>query len=366
MTRHEIQAPSGAPGKGLRHARLGVLAMAVVAALAGGAAATAQSPSAPGAAASAGATTTLIDDTGTSVTIPSDPQRVISLSPANTETVFALGAGDRLVGGTDFDDYPPEAAALPDVASYTGVLMEQVVALDPDLVLAGGNGFTPDADIARMRELGYPVVVVYAETVDGVLADLQLIGEALGGGAETTATTVTAGMASSIKDITGAAAATGDTPRTFYELGDDPELYAPAPDSFIADLVALAGGDAVTTSDPAVFSIPVEQLIVADPEVIVLGDAAYGVCPWTVAARPGWAGITAVKDGAIRPVNDTIITRPGPRLADGLASLTRAIHPELADELADFPADPPMCVPTSGASPAVGASPMGASPSGAP
>ena len=107
----------------------------------------------------------------------------------------------------------------------------------------------------------------------------------------------------------------------------------------------LAGGDAVTTSDPAVFSIPVEQLIVADPEVIVLGDAAYGVCPSTVAARPGWAGITAVKDGAIRPVNDTIVTRPGPRLADGLASLTRAIHPELADELAGFPADPPMCVP---------------------
>ena len=192
MTRHEIQAPSGVPGKGLRHARLAVLAMAVVAALAGGAAATAQSPSAPGAAASTGATTTLVDDTGTSVTIPSDPQRVISLTPANTETVFALGAGDRLVGGTDFDDYPPEAAALPDVASYTGVLMEQVVALDPDLVLAGGNGFTPDADIARMRELGYPVVVVYAETVDGVLADIQLIGAALGGGADATATTVTA------------------------------------------------------------------------------------------------------------------------------------------------------------------------------
>jgi hypothetical protein len=146
---------------------------------------------------------------------------------------------------------------------------------------------------------------------------------------------VTAELASSIKDITSAAAATGDTPRTFYELGDDPELYGPAPDSFIADLVTLAGGDAITTSDPAVFSIPVEQLIVADPEVIVLGDAAYGVCPSTVAARPGWAGITAVKDGAVRPVNDTIITRPGPRLADGLASLTRAIHPELADELAD-------------------------------
>ncbi len=366
MTRHQIQAPSGASGKGLRRARLVALTLAVAASLAGGAVATAQSPSVAATAPSV-ATTVLIDDTGTRVTVPSDPQRVISLSPGNTETVFALGAGDRLVGGTDFDDYPPEAAALPDVASYTGVLMEQVVALDPDLVLAGGNGLTPDADIARMRELGYPVVVVYAETVDGVLADIRLIGEALGGGATIAAANLTDSMASSVDRISSAAAATGETPRTFYELGDDPEIYGPAPDSFIADLVTLAGGDAITTSDPAVFSIPVEQLIVADPEVIVLGDAAYGVCPSTVAARPGWADISAVVDGAIRPVNDTIITRPGPRLADGLASLARAIHPELADALADFPTDPPMCVPTSGASPDVGASPdTGPSPSGAP
>lgn len=362
MTPHLSQAPPGASGTGLCHARLVVLAMAVAATVAGGGGgfATAQSPSVPGPASSPGATTTLTDDTGTSVTIPAVPQRVISLSPANTETVFALGAGDRLVGGTDFDDYPAQAAALPDVASYTGVLMEQVVALDPDLVLAGGNGLTPDADIARMRELGYPVVVVYAETVDRVLADIRLIGDALGDGADVTAENLTDGMASSIARISAAAAATGRTPRTFYELGDDPELYGPAPDSFIADLVTLAGGDAITTSDPAVFSIPMEQLIVADPEVIVLGDAAYGVCPAVVAARPGWAGITAVVDGAIRPVDDSIITRPGPRLADGLASLTLAIHPELADELAGFPADPPMCVSSAaGASPQASASASG-------
>ena len=83
---------------------------------------------------------TLTDDEGTSVALSSEPQRIVSLSPANTETVFALGAGDRLVGGTDYDDYPPAAAALPHVATYQGVLLEQLVTLHPDLVLALGNG----------------------------------------------------------------------------------------------------------------------------------------------------------------------------------------------------------------------------------
>ena len=120
-------------------------------------------PGAPGAGAPA-FPVTLVDDEGTEVTLEAEPQRIISLSPANTEIVFALGAGDRLVGGTDYDDYPAEAAALPDVATFQGVVMEQVVELEPDLVLAAGNAFTPPDDIARMRELGYPVLVVYAPT----------------------------------------------------------------------------------------------------------------------------------------------------------------------------------------------------------
>jgi iron complex transport system substrate-binding protein len=282
---------------------------------------------------------TVIDDEGTEVTIEAYPERIISLSPANTETVFALGAGDRLVGGTDFDDFPPEAAALTDVATFTGVIMEQVVALEPDLVLAAGNFFTPPDDIATMRELGYPVVVLYAPDVESVLADIELIGTAIGTPAEAVA--MTADIAAQLADISEQAAATGSTPRTFYELGAEPEIYAPAPDSFLADMIVRAGGEPITTGDPARWSIPLEELVVADPEVIVLGDANYGTCPDEVLARPGWEGMTAVLGGDVRPVDDVPVTRPGPRLAQGLASLARAIHPQLV--LADLPADPPMC-----------------------
>ncbi len=342
MTRvPSIETPSASRSGSLRLRRIFVAAgLALVVALpgAGGAA---QSPGADPAA----WPRTLTDDEGTQVTLPALPERIVSLSPANTEIVFALGAGDRLLGGTDFDDFPPgEVDRLAHVATYNGVLMEQVVALEPDLVLAAGNYLTPPADIARMRELGYPVVVVYADTVDAVLADIELIGDAVGEG--DAARDLTAAMRADIDQITAAVAQTDDRPRVFYQIGSEPEIYGPAPGSFIADMVVLAGGDPILTSDPAVFSIPVEQLVAADPEVIVVGDANYGVCPESVMVRPGWDVMTAVRNGDVRAVDDIVITRPGPRLAQGLANLARAIHLDL--DLGSIPVSPAPC-PASGA-----------------
>jgi iron complex transport system substrate-binding protein len=299
---------------------------------------------------------TVTDDEGTRLTLEARPERILSLSPANTEIVYTLGEGDRVVGGSAFDDYPPEAAALPDVVTFdTGVNMEQVVALDPDLVLAAGNNFTPPADIERMRELGFPVMVVYAEAVDEVLADIQLVGDAIGDGAD--AATLVDAMRDDLEAVEAAVATTAERPRTFYQIGSVPEIFGPAPDSFIADMVELAGGDPITTSDAAVFSIPVEQLVAADPEVIVVGDALYGVCPDAVMARPGWETMTAVVKGDVRPVNDIVVTRPGPRLAEGLASLALAIHPEL--DLGSIEVDPPPCAEAASpaSSPATGEAP---------
>jgi iron complex transport system substrate-binding protein len=241
--------------------------------------------------------------------------------------MFALGAGDRLVGRTDYDDYPPEASQVPAVATFQGVEMEKVVKIAPDLVLAGGNGFTPTADIKRMRELGFPVLVLYASNVEGVLADIRLVGQAVG--EPTAASSITTSMQDEIDQVTQAVS-TLPKPKVFYEIGNDPELYGPAPNSFVADMVTLAGADPITTTDPAVFSIPLERLVSLNPDVIVLGDAAYGVCPDQVARRAGWSSMAAVKNGQIRPVDDTIVTRPGPRLGDGLIALALAIHPDAA------------------------------------
>ena len=270
---------------------------------------------------------TLIDDEGTAVSLAAEPQRIVSLSPANTETVFALGAGARLVGGTDADDYPPEAGALPDVATFQGVLMEQLVTLHPDLVLALGNGAKTPPDVVKIRDMGVPVIVLYAADVPGVVHDIELIGDAVGEGAA--ARTMTALMQARI-DAISLATATLVHPRTFYELGADPEIYGPADDSFLADMVRRAGGDPITTGSKTDYAISLERLVTADPQVIVLATGpGYGDTAAQIAARPGWGVMTAVKTGALRPVDDVTVTRPGPRLAEGLAALALAIHPDL-------------------------------------
>jgi iron complex transport system substrate-binding protein len=278
---------------------------------------------------------TLTDDEGTTVVIPAEPQKIVSLTPATTEILFALGAGDRIVATDDGSDYPAEAVALPDVATFSSVDTEKVVAAGADLVIAGGLGFTPADAIARLRSLGIPVVVVYAPSVDGVLNDIELLGSAVG--ASEKASEITDGMRADMKLTTDAATAeatkAGSKARVYYEIGYTDatgEIFAPADKSFLAEMVTLAGADPITTGDPNTYEIPLEKLIEKDPQVIILGvNPFYSPTPTAVAARPGWNVMTAVKEDTIRAVNDIEITRPGPRLGAGLRALTMAIWPDI-------------------------------------
>jgi iron complex transport system substrate-binding protein len=275
---------------------------------------------------------TLTDDDGTSVEIEAEPDKIVSLEPAITETLFALGVGDRIVGkGSDFFHYPPAASAIPDVQAFDGtevkVDIEQIVGLDPDVVFAGGNFGTPPADIERLRSLGLPVVVIYAPTIQNVLDDIGLIGDAVGRGGEADAIVdeMQAGF-----DAVSASVADQPKPRVFYELDATGAFYGPADDSFIAQMIELAGAEPVTSGSKDRFDIPVERLISEDPEVILLADGPFGVTADQVAARPGWNVITAVKNGDIRPIDDQTVTRPGPRLMLGLQLLAKTIHSDAA------------------------------------
>jgi iron complex transport system substrate-binding protein len=270
---------------------------------------------------------TLTDDEGTVVAIAAEPEVIVSLTPATTETLFALGLGDRIVGkGEDFYLYPPEAADIPDVATFDAVDIEKIVSLEPDVVFAGGNFFTPPDSIVRMRELGLPVVVLYAASVEDVFVDIELVGQASGRSAEATA--IVDRMRSEF-DVVEAAVAGLARPRLFYELDATGAIYGPADDSFLAEMIELAGGDPITTGSTEKFDISIERLIEADPEVILLADAPFGVTAEQVAARPGWNVMTAVKADDIRPIDDQTVTRPGPRLFLGLRLLAQTIHPDV-------------------------------------
>jgi iron complex transport system substrate-binding protein len=274
---------------------------------------------------------TLTDDAGRQVTLPAEPERIVSLAPSNTEIVCALDACDRLVGVTDFDDYPAEVADIPDVVIFAVVDIELVVDADPDLILAAGNELTPSAVITELADLGYPVLVLYPESLDEVLENIELIGEAISARERAD---------SLIADLRARSAAVGDAvagaarPRTFYEVSVfDGAIYTAGEGSFLASLIELSGGDPIT-GDRLTYSIALEDLLAADPELILLGDAAYdpSVTPEAVAARPGWGAMSAVQNGqVVIMLADPVITRPGPRIVDGLEALARALHPDRFD-----------------------------------
>ena len=272
---------------------------------------------------------TLTDDAGREVTISAAPTRIVSLAPSNTEIACALEACDDLVGVTDFDDYPAAVADVADVVISAVVDVEKVVAADPELILAAGNGATPTSVIDQLTDLGYPVLALYPHDLQGVYDDISLVAEAIDAQA-IAAELVTDLRAREATVVTAVAGV--ERPRTFYEVGVfEGSIYTAGKDSFLASLISLAGGEPIV-GDAASTAIQLEDLISADPELILLGDASYDatITADSVAARSGWGEMSAVRDGHIFIVlDDLVITRPGPRIVDGLEAMARAIHPEL-------------------------------------
>jgi iron complex transport system substrate-binding protein len=270
---------------------------------------------------------TLTDDAHRSVSIAAQPTKIVSLAPSNTEIVCALNACDRLAGVTDFDDYPPQVRDVAKVVVQAVPDVEKIVDAEPSLVLAAGNQQTPQSVLDRLDALEIPYLVLYPQTLDAVYADIELVGHAIG--ASERAATLTGEMRQRAEAVVQAVAGV-TRPRVFYEVSVyQGVIYGAGKGSFLASMIELAGGEPVTGDATGV--IQLENLVAADPQLILLGDAAYdpSITVESVAARPGWVGIAAVKAAAVKRMpDDLIITRPGPRIVDGLEALARAIHPE--------------------------------------
>lgn len=278
---------------------------------------------------------TLTDDAGREITVEAPPERIVSLAPSNTEIVCALDACDRLVGVTDFDYFPAEVSELPKVVVQTQVDLEQLVAAEPDLVIAAGNELTPSSVIQQIDGLGIPVLVLYPESLAEVYADIEMVAGVLDRRAE--AERLVEDLRLRVAAVE-AAVEGAETPRTLYEVfHSEGTTYTAGEGSFLASLLELAGADPVTGDAQGVMEA--EELVAADPELILLGTATYDPTLATpeaaldaVRARPGWSELTAVRDGNVIPyLEDIVTTRPGPRIVDGLEALARAIHPDRFD-----------------------------------
>lgn len=273
---------------------------------------------------------TFTDDLDREVTLPAPAERVVSLAPSNTELLFAVGAGEQVVGRDEFSDHPPEVTDLPGVGgSFGDYNLETIVDLSPDLVLAAE--INPPELVDSLEALGLTVYYLGNPVgLEGVYDNLLTVGRLTGHEAEAEA--LSESLQARVAAVQEQVAQADTRPTVFYELdGSDPSApWTTGPNTFLDVLIEMAGGENVAGSlDSSYAQISVETLVEADPEIILLGDAAYGTTPEGVAARAGWESIDAVENDRIYPFDDDLVSRPGPRLVDGLETIAALLHPDL-------------------------------------
>lgn len=270
------------------------------------------------------------DGLGRAVTLDAPARRIVSLAPSNTEILFAIGAGASVVGRDELSDYPAEAGSVPSIGSTFGPLnTEAIVALKPDLVLAAEVN-TPE-QVKTLEDLGLTVYwLANPQDFDGLYQNLIIVGKLTGKEAQAQATVEA--LQARVTAVTQAINQVTERPKVFYELDatDPTRPYTVGPGTFMDTLLTLAGGQNIgaALADPYP-QISSEELVRQNPDIILLGDAAYGITPESVKQRAGWEAIAAVQNDQIIAFDDNLASRPGPRLVDGLELLARALHPEL-------------------------------------
>jgi iron complex transport system substrate-binding protein len=273
---------------------------------------------------------TLTDGLGRSVTLPGPAQRVVSLAPSNTEILFAIGAGSQVVGRDTLSDYPPQVKSVADIGGSMGNYdTEAILALHPDLVLAAG--INPPDLVASLEKLGLQVVYLKNPvTLDEMYSNLETVGQLTGQTGQAGA--LVASLQARVAKIDSTIAKAVTHPSVYYELdGTDPSKpYTSGGGTFVDLLIQRAGGVNIFSQlNDQWPQVSLEQVLVDNPQIILLGDSAYGETPAKVIARTGWGSLQAIKTNQVFPFDDNLVSRPGPRLVDGLEALARLIHPEL-------------------------------------
>jgi iron complex transport system substrate-binding protein len=270
---------------------------------------------------------TVTDQTGRRLVLPAPPARIISLVPSVTEVLYSIGAQDRLVGVTDFCDYPAAARRKPRVGGMLAPSLEGMVSLKPDLVVAttAGNRHETFEQLERLR---IPVYVVNPVSVADVLDLLARLGRL------TERTEAADRAVAVLRERIGAVTARVEgraRPRVLYVLWPDP-LIVPGRGSLVSELITLAGGESVTADGGHGYPrYSLEAALARNPEVIVLASHGSEQSPLMRAQWERFSQVPAVAAGRLHTIDGNLTHRYGPRIVDGLERLARLIHPEAFD-----------------------------------
>ena len=280
----------------------------------------------------------LVDDTGYVTSMDAFPNKIISLAPSTTEIVFALGLDEKVVAVSNYCNYPYnfsawiEAGDITSIGDFNDPNLEVIASLEPDLIIATGGVQGPTID--TLRNLDYKVLVLNPASINGVLQNIELVGNATGKTAE--AETLIANINSRIDTVVNKVAGAASTPTVYYEVWyDSTSLWTAGSQALQNELIEKAGGvNIFDDQNLEYFQSSAEAVIVRSPDVILLpeegmgfGDQFWGSLE-TVKARPGWDSISAVQNDRLVTVDSNTIARAGPRVADIIEDLAEAFHPE--------------------------------------
>lgn len=272
---------------------------------------------------------TFTDGLGRDVALPAPAQRVVSIAPSNTEILFAIGAGGQVVGRDELSDYPEEAKSVESIGSaFQNLNTELIVSLKPDLVLAAEIN-TPE-QVKQLEDAGLTVYYLNnPTTLEGLYENLGLVAQLTGH--ENDATNLVESLKARVAAVDEKIAPLSSRVNVFYQIDstDPAKPYTAGKDTFITLLIERAGGYNIASELEGYPQLSLEKIVAADPAFIILGDSMWGVTPEQVAARPGWENLSAVKNGNVFPFDDNLVSRPGPRLVDGLEALAKLLRPEL-------------------------------------
>lgn len=271
----------------------------------------------------------LVDGMDREVVLQGAAQRIVSIAPSNTEILFAIGAGEQVVGRDEVSDYPPEALDVASIGStYGEINTEAILALEPDLVLAAT--ITSPEQVQALEALGIPVYLL-SNPVDfpGLLENISAVGVLTGNEAEAEALTESLGVR-----IAAVTQKVADAERVsvFYEVdGTDPTApWTTGAGTFQDVLIGLVGGENIAVEITGWGQMSLEEIVTRNPQVVIFGEGSW--VPTTVESfseRSGWGEITAVVYGRVYGIDTNWVDRPGPRLVDALEQMALMIHPEL-------------------------------------
>ncbi|GEN46120.1 ABC transporter substrate-binding protein [Alkalibacillus haloalkaliphilus] len=276
---------------------------------------------------STGESVTLTDQAGEEVTIEGEVDRIVSVIPSATEIVYAVGAGDQVVGVSEWADYPEEVFEVEETVGDMNLNIEKIVELEPDVVIADLNNAD---DLEAMRSAGLNVVTLGSQSLEGVYEDIELVGQATGQTEQ--AEQIVNEMEMKVEEVTQAVNEVPEEERKSVWMEVGPELYSGGEGSFLHELITLAGGENIIADQEGWPQVSEEVVIERNPDVII---TTYGYYTDDVAEsvlqRSGWDSITAVENEEVYDIHNDTVSRPGPRLVDGLEEIASILYPDYVE-----------------------------------